>query len=95
MNATPADTFNHDNAMKKAKTIFRIHGSTGGERDDMLFSSATTSKDGAHYTLLVEYHHTSLDIERAKRYLKRNFDVASISTVKEKDVEAYSSTAWS
>lgn len=58
---------------------FRPHGATGeGEHGDMFFHEELTGPQGMRYHLFVEKHHTREHIERAKGYLKRNFDVVKI-----------------
>lgn len=59
--------------------MLRPEGVTGtGEGEDMLFHSDINSPDGATFTLFVEKHHTKEDVERAKRWLKKNRDVVRI-----------------
>lgn len=64
---------------------FKPHGATGdGEERDMFYHEELTGPQGMRYHLFVEHHHTSEDIERAKAYLKRNFDVVKIYLVYDK-----------
>jgi hypothetical protein len=60
---------------------FRPEDATGPEEKDFLFRSYITGPDGAHYQLLRESHHTHDDLMRARRHLRRNFDVVSIETI--------------
>lgn len=62
---------------------FNPQGSTGPERTDFVYRSDVTGPQGARYELLREKHHTGADVARAKRYLRRNFDVVSINVIKE------------
>lgn len=62
---------------------FKPHDTTGEAHEDMFFNSYTTGPQGARYELFRQKHHTNADVEKAKRYLKRNFDVVSISVIKE------------
>jgi len=72
------------NSISFVKFARRAEGVTGtGEKEDMLFSSYLTGPQGARYELLREKHHTNDDVNRAKTYLKRNFDVVKIYIIKE------------
>ena len=62
---------------------FKPHDATGGEHEDLFFNSHITGPQGARYELFRQTHHTDADVEKAKRYLKRNFDVVSIRVIKE------------
>lgn len=62
---------------------FNATNSTGENESDMLFKSDVTSPKGARYQLLKESHHTIKDLDKAKRYLRNNFDVVSIDIIKE------------
>lgn len=52
-------------------------------KPEMFFRSYLTGMDGARYELFREKHHTPEDIQRAKRYLKNNFDCLTIEVIKE------------
>jgi hypothetical protein len=62
---------------------FKPQDTTGEAYEDMFFRSYITGPQGARYELFHQKHHTNEDVEKAKRYLKRNFDVVSISVIKE------------
>lgn len=64
---------------------FRPMDVTGPEHSDMFFRFYLTSADGMRYELFSEKHHTANDIDRAKKYLRANFDVVSIEIIKETD----------
>lgn len=57
---------------------FKATDSTGPESNDFLFRYYLASKDGAVYELLQEAHHTQEDRERARRFIKNNFDAIRI-----------------
>lgn len=57
---------------------FKPHGSTGTLVTDIFYRS-----QGSHYEILREPHHTNADVDAAKMYLYRNFDVVSITVIKE------------
>jgi hypothetical protein len=64
---------------------FAPEGCTGstGEPTDMFYRSFLYDAEGAHFQLLKENHHTKADIERAKKWLRRNRDVVSIKLISE------------
>ena len=63
----------------------KAEGVTGtGEHEDMLFSSYITGPQGARFELLKEHHHKDWMVEKAKEYLKRNFDVVKIYILESK-----------
>lgn len=62
---------------------FKPTDTTGPEHEDLFFNSYITGPQGARYELFRQSHHTNEDVEKAKRYLKRNFDVVSIRVIKE------------
>jgi len=62
---------------------FRPEGTTGEHPAGVFYRSSITGPQGAHYELLREKHHTGGDTMRAKKYLRTNFDVVSISVVRE------------
>lgn len=55
-----------------------VHGSTGPEKEDYLYSEEITGPQGARFTLFEERYHSKEDRDKATRYLKRNFDVVKI-----------------
>ena len=58
---------------------FRPHGTTGdGNHSDLFYHEEITGPQGARYHLFKEKHHTTEDVERAKNWLKINFDVVKI-----------------
>ena len=63
---------------------FNSNGSTGPEDIDMLYHEYITGPQGARYELLREKHHTNVDVEKAKLWLKRNMDVVKIYILIEK-----------
>lgn len=62
---------------------FKPNDTTGPEHEDLFFNSHITGPQGARYELFRQSHHTNEDVAKAKRYLKRNFDVVSICVIKE------------
>ena len=52
--------------------------------ENLLYREDITGPQGARYTLFVELHHTTIDVVKAKRWLRDNLDVVQIYTVKEK-----------
>jgi hypothetical protein len=65
--------------------LFNPTGVTGGDDEDLLYRSEITGPQGARYELLREKTHIHADVEKAKRYLRRNFDVVSIQIIHETD----------
>lgn len=63
---------------------FNPNGSTGPNTHDLFYHEYITGPQGARYNLLREKHHYDEDIEKAKRYLKENFDVVKIYIFYEK-----------
>ena len=60
-------------------------GVTGtGEDSDMLFYSYVTGPQGSRYELFKEKRHSSEDLVKAQKYLRRNFDVVKIYIYEEK-----------
>ena len=49
----------------------------------MFYAFELAGPQGARYWLFKEKHHRTEDIVKAKRYLKRNFDVVNIQIIKE------------
>lgn len=66
-----------------ALSYSKYHGSTGPDDEDFLYREDVTGPQGARYILFKEKHHTKKDLEKAKRYLKQNFDVVKIYVVKD------------
>lgn len=63
---------------------FNPIGVTGtGEPEDMFYNMHITGPQGARYELLKESHHTKEDINKAKAWLRHNFDVVKITIIKE------------
>ncbi len=62
---------------------FHPDGATGGHSHNFFYRRFITGPQGAHYELLREPQHTLEDVQRAKAYIRRNFDVVSIRIVKE------------
>jgi hypothetical protein len=62
---------------------FKPTDSTGPNDNDVLFRSWVDGPQGAKFELFRELHHTNEDIEKAKAYLRRNFDVVSIHIIRE------------
>lgn len=71
---------------------FTPHGIAGelptGAPDELLerilfYSTYTTGPQGAHYELLREPKHTDEDVNNAKKFLRRNYDVVSIKMINE------------
>jgi hypothetical protein len=62
---------------------FRATDTTGINDTDVLFRSWVDGPQGAKFELFRELHHTNEDIEKAKAYLRKNFDVVSIHIVKQ------------
>jgi hypothetical protein len=62
---------------------FNPHGATGEDEKDMFYRELLTGPQGMRFELLKEKHHTGDDVDRAKRYLHRHFDVVKIYVVKE------------
>jgi len=57
---------------------FNPTGSTGPDENDLLYHDYITGPQGSRYVLWVEEGHSKEDVEKAKAYLKRNFDVVKI-----------------
>jgi hypothetical protein len=55
------------------------------EVDNCLFYRMGLSKEGGHFELFREKHHTDKDVENAKNYLRKQQDVLSIKVIKELD----------
>lgn len=76
----------------KLGTEFRPEGIAGSVAENatleecgkiLFYRSYLTGPDGARYELFRETRQTDEDVKRAKAYLRRNFDVVSISIIKE------------
>ena len=71
--------------MKMRLSDFNPDGVTSeGNDSDMFYNYFISSKDGAEYQLFKEAHHTKEDVNKAKSYLKNNFDVLKITIITEK-----------
>ena len=53
-------------------------------RNVLFYRSSITGPQGARYELLREKYHTGKDVEDAKKYIRHNFDVVSISILQAK-----------
>lgn len=62
---------------------FRPEGTTGEDESGLFYRSWCSGPDGAHYELLKEEHHTTEDVQRARGYLRANFDVVSAHIIRE------------
>ena len=62
---------------------FRPMNSTGPEKTDLLYREYITGPQGMRFELFKELTHTNEDVERAKKWLRSNQDVVSISIIKE------------
>lgn len=69
--------------MKITFLEFRPQSSTGPETTDAFFRSSASGPNGAHYDILKEPHHTKEDMEKAKAFIRRNFDPVGITIITE------------
>lgn len=47
----------------------------------LLYSFDINGPDGAHYQIFKEPHHTKQDVQKAKNYIRQNFDPLSITII--------------